>query len=148
MCHCHTGEWPRPVVTPATPEEIASWDVCGERMRMKHKKSVAKWEEAARGRTDEQRLLEHLGIGYSDIATFLPKYYVREGDNLMHKLLVHLGIQCLEVEFWMDEAWFSSIMEFVQDKDAKATYFSQYDICDVQAAGKGYMDRTGRIHAL
>lgn len=117
-------------------------------MRKKAEKSKTEWAATACGRTDEQRLLEHLGIGYSDISTFLPKYYVREGDNLIHRLLIHLGIECREGGFISCEAWFHSIREFVQDKGAKATYFSQHSVGAMRAGGRGYMTRTGLIHTL
>ena len=69
--------------------------------------------------TDEQKLLQYLGINREGINDFLVGSQEREleAEDDMHKLLVHLRIACDEVGYPFSEACYGSIQEFLEAQE-------------------------------
>jgi hypothetical protein len=141
---------------------IARCNADMDRWSERDRKLRAEWEATARGRTDEQRLLEHLGISHSEITSYLSDTHILDGGLPWHRLLIHLGIECLEGGYPYCEACFGSIRGYIQAGGSKevildrmrecnkrySTQLNQQQACNEQTSGKGYMTRTGRIHTL
>ena len=134
-------------------EHVRQCNANMDRWSARNRELEAAWEAAANGRTDEQRLLEHLGKDPSKFDDCLAGSYVGKGENPWHRLLINLGIECYEGGYPYCEACFGSIREYIQE-GSKEAYLDRLRECnkqkahDEQSPVKGYMDRTGRVHTF